>query len=120
MDLGLIARRYGRLDLTPVPIAGSCSSIDLRVATGAPPTTPDETCLAPPGVFALALFTPSPGALPVGEIRVFIAGREVRLVAESTGRPGLIELTLAHLHGAARDGTYASTLRGWLTAQARR
>lgn len=104
------------LGLERVPIDGPCSSIDLRVQTGADPVnTKDETTVVGPnGPFRRTVFTPNAGELPVGEIRMVFAGHEVSIVGELTGRPGVKEITLEHLQAAAVDAQYLRQLRTWL------
>ena len=110
--------KYGNVELDRVDISTQvCSSVDLRRATGAPSDTPDETCEVLPGVFVLSVFKPQPGKLAVGEIRIWHAGKEVRVVGQLTKRAGIVEVTPGMLASVDDDSDYADQLRSWLAAQ---
>lgn len=112
------ARKYGNVELDRVDITDQvCSSLDMRRATGAPAATPDETREVLPGVFVLSVFKPQPGKLPVGEIRIWHAGKEVRVVGQLTHRPGLLEVTPGMLTAAEGGTAYGQQLRDWIAAQ---
>ncbi len=109
------ATQYGRYGLIK-PGDGSdvrslpTLSIDLRAEFGHP--GPDETAYLPPGTVARALFPPTPGEGLVGEVRLVVAGQEIRLVAALTGRQGVVEMTPEMLRCVEKDPTY----RGQWTA----
>lgn len=114
----MAAKKYGKVEPDRVDISEQvCSSIDMRRSTGAPTDTPDETCEVLPGVFVLSVFKPQPGKLPVGEIRIWHAGKEVRVVGKLTHRPGVIEVTPGMLEASEGDAGYGNHLRDWITNQ---
>lgn len=88
-------------------------SIDLRAECGAG-KVPDETVICPPGTFSRSVCAPLPGAHPIGEIRIWLGGREVRIVGALTGRPGVLELTPEHLAAAEGSADYRAQLLGAL------
>lgn len=99
--------RYGKIhfggqDVSRVP----CMSLDLRGELA--PGYPDESCLAAAGLFTRALFEATPNEPPVGEIRILIAGQEVRVVAAPTGRPGVVEMAAEAVVGILSDPEYAA------------
>lgn len=98
-----------RMDIRNMPAL----SIDLRAETGATGVR-DESCVMPPGMFTLSVFKPTPGEYPVGEVRIWFEGREVRVVGHLTGRPGVAEVTPDHLAACIKDPTYRSSIRQWL------
>lgn len=87
-------------------------SIDLRQKTGA--HVPDESAVVPAGTFRRALFAPTPGEWPTGEIRLMINGQEVRLVAEPTGRRDVIEITPNMIESIDQDPNYRAQWRHYL------
>lgn len=109
---------YGVVDWTRADVRGQPTlSVDLRAETGAPLGTPDESCVLPAGSVVLSVCGHSePGVLPIGEIRIWWNGREVRIVGAPTARPGVIELTPDHLRAAREDRGYRDQVLGWLAA----
>jgi hypothetical protein len=111
-----VMARYGAHALDRIDVSGvSCMSIDLRAETGGPPG-PDETCLMPAGTFRLSLYGPAADEPPVGEVRIWLRSREVRIVGCLTGRPGVIEIPPDTLEAAMQDPRYRRLLREWVEA----
>lgn len=111
----MVAHGYGAVDWTRGDISRiPALSIDLRAETGAPRSVAprDETHLAPAGAFGLAVCGGS--SPPIGEIRIWFGGREIRIVGALTGRPGLLEVTPDHLATAMRDDGYRGQMLAWL------
>ena len=110
-------KHYGGTDvpLDHIDISGMASmSVDCRLATGAPLGTPDLTQLMPVGAFALSVCGKLADDVPLGEIRIWLDGREVSIVGKLTGRAGVREITVAHLLGC-EDEAYRQQILGWLT-----
>ena len=102
------------------PINGPCITWDLRAETGG--NTPDESVLHPEGhPFRYALFDPTPGEHPTAEMRILVpmdqGFKEVSVVWEPTGRPGVTEITPQQLWGASHNEEYRGQLMAWLGGQ---
>lgn len=78
-------------------------------------TGEDHTTLLPPGTIKRPVLPPDNGEIPVGEVRAIIGGTEVCIVAEETGRPDVIELTIDMLSAVKRSEDYRRNLCQWLT-----
>lgn len=106
-----IATRFGTLDVEGIACEGQpCLSIDLRSVFD--PAMPDESALVRGGVFRKAIyFTKSqikPEGELVGEIRLMVRNREVRVVAEATQRPGVLEVTLDQFFALLDNPSYVA------------
>lgn len=104
---------YGQFDSTRYDLRGLRSlSVDLRPLMGCPGAV-DQTTVAPAGAFRLSVHgVAAPGGLYVGEIIMWIRGKQVHMVGALTGR-NVMEVTPDHLR-ACRVAGYAGDLRGWL------
>ena len=74
----------------------------------------DLTCELPPGTVTYPVLPVAVGEVPVGEIRAILGGTEVRIVAEETGRPDVVEVTLDMLSAVSRNEDYRRNLAYWL------
>ena len=90
-------------------------SVDCRLATGAPLGTPDQTQVLPVGAFSLSVCGKLADDVPLGEVRIWLDGREVSIVGKLTGRQGVTEITPAHLLACADDEAYRKQIMSWLT-----
>ena len=111
--------RYGSIPVSddPEDVSGVWTwSLDLRQETGGPGAVslPDESCWAPPGTFTLPVFPTMPGHMPVGELRVILNGKDVRIVGARTERTGVVEVTASEVQAMIKNPGYAATMRAWL------
>lgn len=101
------------IDLAGADVSQSpCYSVDLRRDFGV--HAPDESCLLPAGTFRRALFVATPGEYPTGEVRVVVAGREIRIVRELTNRPGIVEMTPEMIAACDTQEAYRDQWRAYL------
>lgn len=91
-------------------------SLDMRDRMRPPDwaTIPDETAWLPPGTVGQPVFPTLPGMHAVGEVRALILGREVRIVACLTNRPGVTEVTPDVIKGMLGDTGYQDSTISWL------
>ncbi len=104
--------RYGKVPAGEDISGLAAVSIDLRAETGA--RVADATCVVAAGVFARSVFARTPGEPPTGEVRFMLAGHEIHLVGERTGREGITEMTLGDLAHMGDDEPYHAQWREYL------
>lgn len=103
---------YGEIGLEHVDIhARAAWSLDLRRFTGMP-DAPDESRLMPPGTFTKSVVSVINDEA-IGEVRVWLEGRELRIVGQRTNR-GLLELETDAIVAATNDAAYNKLLCDWL------
>ena len=64
--------------------------------------------------FKTSIFSPETHELPVAEVIVVLHGKEVSIVNELTGRPGVLEVTTEMIEAARHNLAYANRLQSWI------
>ena len=100
---------FDRIDIR----AQQSLSVDMRAETGAG-NLADETQVMGAGVFSLSVCNQLRQGIPIGEIRMWFGGREIRVVGALTGREGVMEVTPDHLAACIKDPDYRKQVLEWL------